>query len=414
MDRTQRQHQGVQKWVDNKCRGTFNYATGTGKTYTSILCLKRFLSKNPGRSILVVVPTDYLKKQWLVELTNAGIFMCCEVVVINTIIKHTWTCDVLVLDEIHGYASDLFGKVFQQVSYKMIIGLTATIERLDGKETYIIKYCPVIDTITLDEAVKNGWLSPYKEYKILLDVDLTTYLEDDQNFKKCFSFFDFNFDLAMKCVTDWTARLEYAKVIYSGSDPKKKTEVNKLVLANAFGFSKSLHKRKEFIYNHPKKVEIANLILEHRQDKKAITFSPTIKVAEKIKYGFTLHSKQTKKKRGLTMDEFIPLKEGVLNTSKSLDEGADIPGLNLAIILGVSSSSRQKVQRIGRTVRKAEGKVAEVFTLVLKGTVEDEWFRRSASSENYITLDEHSLTAMLKGEEFTPKKNSKKQLILRF
>ena len=52
----------------------------------------------------------------------------------------------------------------------------------------------------------------------------------------------------MKCVTDWTARLEYAKVIYSGSDPKKKTEVNKLVLANAFGFSKSLHKRKEFIY----------------------------------------------------------------------------------------------------------------------------------------------------------------------
>lgn len=47
--------------MDNKCRGTFNYATGTGKTYTTILCLKRFLSVNPGRSILVVVPTDYLK-----------------------------------------------------------------------------------------------------------------------------------------------------------------------------------------------------------------------------------------------------------------------------------------------------------------------------------------------------------------
>ena len=63
---------------------------------------------------------------------------------------------------------------------------------------------------------------------------------------------------------------------------------------------------------------------------------------------------------------------------------------------------------------KAEGKVAEVFTLVLRGTVEEAWFQKSASSENYITLDEHSLTAMLKGEEFTPKKNSKKQLILRF
>ena len=49
-----------------------------------------------------------------------------------------------------------------------------------------------------------------------------------------------------------------------------------------------------------------------------------------------------------------------------------------------------------------------------KKPIDNKIVRKSASSENYITLDEHSLTAMLKGEEFTPKKNSKKQLILRF
>lgn len=38
----------------------------------------------------------------------------------------------------------------------MILGLTATLERLDGKEIIIKKYAPVCDTITLNEATQNG------------------------------------------------------------------------------------------------------------------------------------------------------------------------------------------------------------------------------------------------------------------
>lgn len=32
LSRTERQEQGVQKWVDNKLCGTLNWATGVGKT----------------------------------------------------------------------------------------------------------------------------------------------------------------------------------------------------------------------------------------------------------------------------------------------------------------------------------------------------------------------------------------------
>ena len=74
----------------------------------------------------------------------------------------------------------------------------------------------------------------------------------------------------------------------------------------------------------------------------------TIKeINEKIGRGFTVHSGKTNKKNRLTVNEFSNLEYGVMNTAKSLDEGADLPGLNLAIILCNTSSGTQKTQRVG-------------------------------------------------------------------
>ena len=47
------------------------------------------------------------------------------------------------------YASETFKTIFECVQYKLILGLTATFERLDGKHELIKKYCPICDTITL-------------------------------------------------------------------------------------------------------------------------------------------------------------------------------------------------------------------------------------------------------------------------
>jgi superfamily II DNA or RNA helicase len=55
--------------------------------------------------------------------------------------------------------------------------LTGTLERLDGKEIIIKQFAPVCDTITMDEAIENGWVSPIKEYAVMIDVDLSEYKE---------------------------------------------------------------------------------------------------------------------------------------------------------------------------------------------------------------------------------------------
>lgn len=196
----------------------------------------------------------------------------------------------------------------------------------------------------------------------------------------------------MKCLTNIIYRRTYAKTM---GIPSKEID------AVVFTWSRSLKARKSFVMDHPKKLEITRQILDSRAGSKAITFSATIKQAEKIGRGYIVHSGKTKKKNGLTMQEFAPLKSGVINTAKSLDEGTDIPGLNLGIILSNTSSNTQKTQRIGRIIRYEEGKEAEMFTLVIKGTNEESWYNTSTSGKSYIEISEEELLDVLDNKQIT-------------
>ena len=117
--------------------------------------------------------------------------------------------------------------------------------------------------------------------------------------------------------------------------------------------------RKEFIQKHPKKFEIAKKILEARKDKKCITFSSTIKQAESFGSGYVLHSKKSDKENKKTLEAFNNAKAGVLHSSKAVNQGVDVPGLSVGIILSVDSSKITKQQRKGRICRFEEGKEAE-------------------------------------------------------
>lgn len=166
-----------------------------------------------------------------------------------------------------------------------------------------------------------------------------------------------------------------------------------------FTWQRALKGRKDYVMNHPKKLELTRKILLARQWCKAITFSATIKQAEAIKMGSVIHSGNTKKKNRMTMDEFSKLKVGIINTAKSLDEGVDVKGLNLAIILSNTSSATQKTQRVGRVIRYEPGKDAEVFTLVIKGTNEEGWYQTSTAGKEYIEITESELDEILSGKE---------------
>ena len=394
--------------------------TGFGKTNTAIMAIRLMLKKFEDLKVIIVVPTDLLQEQWKSKLDINGLSLNCEVLVINTAIKTKRTCDMLVIDEIHRTGADKFSEVFNVISYKYILGLTATLERLDGRHIIINRYCPIVDVVTTEEAVANGWMAKNVEYKVILNVaDIGTYQEMQREFSEHFEFFNYNFNLVTSLLgkKGLSNRLNLRNEMFQAwadlqpyyteeQAKQRKTEILRDITLHAVALMRVVQARKKFIYNHPDKLRLTREIIKYRPNAKIITFSATVEVASKIGVGYVYSGKDSKKKGRTTIEEFGNLDSGVLNTVAKANEGLDCPGLSVAIILGMDSSPIKYTQRKGRVVRKEGDKIAEIFTFVINNTVETEWFNKSHKNAEVITIDEENLMHVLKGEPYSTYKRT--------
>ena len=415
--RDERQDECKKAWLSNKGRGTIEACTGFGKTRCAINCMKAVLSKYPTIKTLVVVPTELLKNQWTAILDEQGLGLNTEVQVVNTTAKNGYECDLLIIDEIHRTAADTLQYVFSKVKYKLILGLTATLERLDGRHTIIEKYCPVVDSVSIELAKASGWVSDFTEYQVIITADdIDLYKEYNKEFVKHFEFFNYDFGLAMSMLGSKgiSNKIRLRDELCPNGDKAAKSEVLKQITYHSTAFTRALQARKKFIHNHPQKLEVARKIIEARSDKKIITFSANTEMAEKIGVGYVYTGKESKKKNRMTLEEFALLDRGVINSCKLAIEGFDCPGLSVGIMLGVDSSSTKSTQAAGRVIRKEGSKYSEIFTLVMEDTVEQEWFKKSHTKSNYVTIDVENLIKLLNGEEWEPYKKKLKNFTYRF
>ena len=404
VNRTDRQKVCAKNWLKNKGKGTLVACTGFGKTRVALILIKALIAKHPKTKVLVVVPTETLKNQWISLLDQWGFGLNCDVQIINTVIKNKYYCDLLIIDEIHRTPSNTFQEVFNVVKYKLILGLTATFERLDGKEKLIEKFCPVIDTITSEEALLSGWVSAYTEYLVLLDVDdIDTYKAYNREFQQHFEFFNYDFNEAMSMVgpKGYVKRIQMRdEMAPDNASKEEKSNILKNITYHSMGFTRVIQSRKKFINNHPKKLEVVRKIMAARKDSKIITFSKNVAMAEAIENGKNVYTgKVTKKKGRVMIEDFDKAKSGILHSCDKLNEGADLHGANVAIILGLDSSKTKATQRRGRVIRAEAGKHAEIFNLVINNTVELEWFKKSHKGDSYRIIDVHGLEQVLRGEE---------------
>lgn len=412
LNRTERQKLGLKKWILNKCRGVCEYCTGFGKTRVALEAIKLILNKYPQYKVLVIVPTKTLKKQWISHLDSWGFSLNADVVVINTAAKKKYHCDLLIIDEIHKAGSDEFINVFNNVTYSLILGLTATLERLDERHLLLQKIAPVIDTITVEEALINGWTSTFVEYMVLIDVpDIAEYKHLHKQFISYFDFFNYDFNLAMSMIGKQglinRINLRDSRCTPKTSEADKKKMLVDINIA-AIGFMRVLQARKKFINNHYKKIEIAHKILKAREGQKIITFSNNKQMASII--SDNVYTSDLSEKEGNELiNKFHNNEITVLSSCDKLNEGFDSPNVSVGIILGLDSSKVKAVQRLGRIIRKEENKKSEMFNIVIKGTVETSWFENSHKKSNYVIIDEDGLNKVLKGEIPTPLPRDNKQ-----
>lgn len=387
MTRDERQDITIELWKKANGIGTFLAKTGFGKTVVAIKVIIRYIKVNPLAKILIVVPSKPLKKQWEIKIKESNLNSNCKVEVINTVIKHDWDINLLIIDEVHRVAAPSFQKVFVCVKYNRLLCLTATLERIDGMEYIIKRYAPVFDEVTAEECLINNWVAEYVEYKVLIDVDLTEYEKINVEFFNAFSYFDYDLNWCLSAIKRQPQRIKFARDRHVSI---------KQVNAKLFTFVRLMKERKSWILNHPKKIEIANKILDkHIKDKKILTFSASLDQAKALNYGDVIHYKTSKKNREQIIDNFTKSSNGVIHSINTLKEGLDVPGVSMAVLVGYDSSVLKKIQTIGRTIRKEGDKVAEIYTLVIRNTVEEQWFDKSSRAGDYLTIDESMLEEKL-------------------
>jgi superfamily II DNA or RNA helicase len=408
-----RQEEGADKWKAAGGEGTLEYPTGLGKTFVAInIIMTKMSLKNPNRRYLVVVPKIELKRQWEGLIEDAKI-PNCSVEVINTIIQDgaEINCDLLVLDEIHRYASDEFRKVFTLVDYKHILGLTATLQRMDGKHLYISKYCSIVDSISAEEARKNGWTSDYKEYAISVQMtpdERIAYNKVHGQFYHYFSKFGQDFDLAMSCATDKNKALTLAfNRGWDHSLGKNHPWSPQQIQYYATMFLRAMQIRKGYLYNlKSKKAVVKDIISLQPYPVKTIVFSESTFFADaltdEIPGSVAYHSNIKKavirgkkvsgaERKRRAIKKFKSGKSKVISTAKALDEGFDVPDIEMAIVAAYTSNPTQKIQRRGRAVRRwtfADGseKVPKIVYLYTEGTQEEKWLKNYLKNSPNVTF----------------------------
>lgn len=370
--------------------------------------------------MVLVVPSEPVLNQWRPKLIKCGL----QHVYIYSKNKaaelyNSIECDLLVVDEIHSIPTKSSVKVLL-IKSSMRLGLTATFERVDKKHLLLEKYrFPVVEDISKEEGVANGWTAKCSIYRVLCEVDCTAYDNLTIRFKEAFSYFNYDMEIPM-AILDKKHKM-HNEVIKNLVD-KKSYEVEREMKINisdtmrerirkaCFGeimtkakqFISLMSKRKSFINHHPKKIEMTRLIISKRSDKKGITFFNSIEDAKEVGMGICYTYKGTKKAKSRIIENFKKSKNGVINAVRALNVGFDCPDINYAVIAGFDSSKTNRIQRIGRVIRVDEltkGKEAEVFYIVLKGTRDNEWFKSSIGNNEYFTILEEDLSDFLDGKE---------------
>ena len=149
--------------------------TGTGKSQIVIEDLKHLEGKI--KNVLIMVPTNPTKKDWITRLEIFDNKFNVEVKFYNTVYLERNTLekdhyDYIVFDEAHHAQAANCKKTLQYFIPKYLIGLTATDERLDRKKLDEI-FGQYETKLTLREAIQKGVISNIRCYRLISNIDLS-------------------------------------------------------------------------------------------------------------------------------------------------------------------------------------------------------------------------------------------------
>ncbi|HEU4481840.1 MAG TPA: DEAD/DEAH box helicase family protein [Nitrososphaeraceae archaeon] len=382
----------VNAWISNDFRGTIVYSTGTGKTEIAFECAKRVACAYPPPSpsssstlnILLMVPRIILIEQNIRRLVSyciprdkigayfgerkqiREITICTYQSIIRNldIIRRS---NMVIFDEIHLIrdTAKIFSKIFDVViedHKKAILGLTATLDEKNlCKYNTILTLLPPVKRYPIKNAVNDKRLA--KPIIIPLKVNLT---EKEQN----------DYDT-------YSTKIKKISNRFKKYDAESMTALLRkggFVSGMAKAWFLNVRKRKLLLSCAENKLLSAlNLIIKKFPNEKIMVFSETIDSISKLRdmlelegtKAMIIDSNINSRKRQSILNqwgrEFYPLL-----SVHTLEIGFDIPQVRIEVILATTSNMNQVIQRIGRVIRKQEGKdLALIYVIYVSDTKDD-------------------------------------------
>lgn len=410
------QKKAIRAWSKKGGKGVLAMATGTGKTFTSLTLASLVAGKNSPLVIIVICPFLNLCKQWIREMAAFGLkpLACYEgkakwqhrfeegyqelamgLSKVHAIVttNRTFQSDtfqsqlrhhvsgesgvhhLLIADEVHNLGAKEVKKVLPE-EITMRLGLSATPERhLDAEGTAaLLKYFgDIVFEFGLQEAIAAGHLCRYRYHPQI--VELTPNEAEEYE--------------------EITAKLGPMLARAANDDEVGQMAMNLLI------------KRSRLLASAENKIEVLDRLLNQlpEKPKKAIFYCGDGRTSDKINQedvrqieavARMLGEKHGLRVRNFTYQETPAEREEILRDLSSgfldgvvaircLDEGIDVPDLQMGFLLASSTNPRQFVQRRGRLLRKAESKNrAEIYDFIiappnLGGEVDDDSFNQERS-----------------------------------
>ena len=413
------QKTAFENWKNNKQKGLFAMATGTGKTITSLNCLFEIYQRKGYYKAIILVPTITLVNQWEQECRKFRFSNITKVYSKNL----TWRDEVerilfnekyktdkepevsyiiistyasyarekvfnvlngfdkkrllLIADECHNMGSGSLVKRLKDIPYLRRIGLSATPERqfddegneklrkfFGSEKSYTYEY-------SMEEAINKGVLCKYMYYPHLVQLnqeEMDAYVELSDRIAKYFNFDKGRFDdideklkmllLARKRIVHKAERkLEAFKDIIEKRYQKKGNLKYTLVYVPEGNMPDYIGNNDDFDRSEDigDDNDAEHLINQYTQVVTEVDDHITVR---KFVSG--------QKDREEILSDFADGRLQVLTSMKCLDEGVDVPRSELAIFCSSTGNPRQFIQRRGRVLRThPDKKMAELHDLVV-------------------------------------------------
>lgn len=363
-----RKHQAeaLEAWTkDDRC-GVVALPTGAGKTILAMMVMASIR-----RPTLIIVPTIDLMHQWYdvaqkffdtkVGLLGGGNHEI-EAVTISTYDSAAIHAErlgprfgLVVFDECHHLPGPQYAMIALCSIAPFRLGLSATVERSDGKEEMIYDLIgPKVYEGVIHE-LEAKTLAPYDVVQIQVEMtpdEWQAWTEARGKYKDFLRRHRVNFASGR----GWQ---EFLIAVARQKDGPAAME--------AYRAQKKLAQSSK-----AKIIELWKIVQEHPGER-ILIFTDDNDTAYQIGREFfvpvlTHHTKS--KERQLILEEFRGGRIKMIATSKVLNEGVDVPEASVGVVVSGSGTVREHVQRLGRILRHQPGKRATLYEIISRGTGE--------------------------------------------